>query len=178
MNAAKTQAEAIIGNVVDQAILHNQVSLLYGIEAVELVGLSHLFVGFQNVVFAEGNRTLNAKGLVPFCQYRSGFSILHGIEAGVSAFAPENALVDAVSVQVKKRVFRHRPQNHAKLLVAVLGKGVVRVQKGLVFRVGFLKLRKHSIHIRQFRLNGKVNMFCQPFDVPVLHIHSRAVAII
>ena len=49
---------------------------------------------------------------------------------------------------------------------------------GLILRIGLLKLRKHSIHIRQFRLNGKVNMFCQPFDVPVLHIHSRAVAII
>ena len=122
---------------------------------------------------------MNAKGLVPFCQYRGGFSILHGIEAGVSVFAPEmHSSVPSPSRSRRAYSVTARPKNHAKLLVAVLGKGVVRVQKGLVFRVGFLKLRKHSIHIRQFRLNGKVNMFCQPFDVPVLHIHSRAIAII
>ena len=91
---------------------------------------------------------------------------------------PEEALLCPIAIQIHQGVFLHRPQNLPQFPVAILGEGVVRIQKGIIGGILLLKQGQHRIHIRCFGLDGEINMLRQPFNILVGHFFPGAVSVI
>ena len=139
MNAAETQAPAVVGNVIHKPVLLQERSPFHSVKTVQLISLSNLFIGFQHIPFAQSYRSLDTECFVPRGLNRSRFAVYHGIELRISVLIPEEALFFPVAIQIDQMVRCNAAQYLTQIAVAILAERIILLQQGIVFRILLFK---------------------------------------